>query len=157
VTGGFGEPSCQQCHFDNPLNAPGGAFSLLGVPAQYEPSQKYQITIRLSREDTIRGGFEIAARFGAGSEKGKQAGAWRVLDNRAQVIRADDDPALLFVQHTVEGTLGTARGANTWSVEWTAPAAADAPVEFNAAANAANDDASPLGDYIYVTAAHSSP
>ena len=32
VTGGFGEQSCHLCHLDNPLNAPGGALEVSGVP-----------------------------------------------------------------------------------------------------------------------------
>src|SRR5690606_8758969 len=36
-TGGFGEPTCQQCHFDAPLNDPGGALYVEGLPERYTP------------------------------------------------------------------------------------------------------------------------
>jgi hypothetical protein len=42
-------------------------------------------------------------------------------------------------------------------MEWTAPAAAAGVVQFNVAANASNNDDSPLGDYIYVKTVRSSP
>jgi hypothetical protein len=64
-------------------------------------------------------------------------------------LQKSADGTLSFAQHTAAGTLGTTRGALQWSVEWIAPAHAPAPVQFDTAANASNDDASPLGDFIY--------
>src|SRR3954451_15803885 len=78
VTGGFGEQSCHLCHLDNPINAPGGAVSLDGVPATFVAGQTYPIRVTITREGMRRGGFEIAARFATGRQRGKQAGAWRL-------------------------------------------------------------------------------
>src|SRR5713101_4987944 len=86
VTGGFGEQSCHLCHLDNPMNAPGGALTLDGVPPTFTTGQTYPITVTIHRDGMRRGGFEIAARFAAGRQRGKQAGAWRLLDTRAQLI-----------------------------------------------------------------------
>src|SRR5207247_9775219 len=69
VTGGFGDKTCHSCHFDNPLNAPGGTLDVSGIPSSYTPGQAYPITITLSREGMKRGGFEIAARFTSGRQK----------------------------------------------------------------------------------------
>ena len=54
-----------------------------------------------------------------------------------------------YVEHTQAGT--ALRGdAGRWTVGWTAPAGnARGVVEFDVAGNAANDDDSPLGDFIY--------
>jgi hypothetical protein len=150
VTGGFGEQSCHLCHLDNPLNAPGGALEVSGVPPTYAAGEKYTITVRIEREDVRRAGFEIAARFASGKQRGRQAGAWRVVDARAQLIPGAVDKALTFVQHNLAGSRAQAPGANLWTVEWTAPAPASGPVQFNVAANASNNDDSPLGDYIYL-------
>lgn len=155
VTGGFGERSCHLCHLDNPVNAPGGSLTLEGVPASYVAGQKYPITVRIAREDIRRAGFEIAARFASGRLKGRQAGAWRVVDGRAQLIAGAVDKALTFVQHNLAGSRTATPGSNAWTVEWTAPSPALAPVQFNVAANASNNDDSPLGDYIYLKAARS--
>ena len=58
---------------------------------------------------------------------------------------------LQFAQHTTAGTMAQPRRrALRWALEWTAPQAAPAPVQFNVAGNASNNDASPLGDFIYV-------
>lgn len=150
MTGGFGGPSCRSCHLDNPPNAPGGTLRLDGIPRSYVHGQTYRIVVTLARPEMKRGGFEMAARFASGRQKGKQAGTWRALDERARVISAGDDPSLQFTQHTTVGTVTTDKGVTRWTVEWTAPKEAGSPVQFNAAANASNDDASPLGDFIYL-------
>jgi hypothetical protein len=42
-------------------------------------------------------------------------------------------------------------------MDWTAPSADAGPVQFNVAANASNNDDSPLGDYIYTKMVRTSP
>jgi len=155
VTGGFGEQSCHLCHLDNPVNAPGGTLEVSGVPPTYAAGEKYTITVRIAREDVRRAGFEIAARFASGKQRGRQAGAWRVVDARAQLIPGAVDKALTFVQHNLAGSRAQTPGANVWTVEWTAPAPAAGAVQFNVAANASNNDDSPLGDYIYLKSVRS--
>jgi hypothetical protein len=157
VTGGFGEQSCHLCHLDNPVNAPGGAVSLEGVPSAYAAGQTYEVTVTISRDGLRRGGFEIAARFASGRQRGKQAGIWKPVDNRVQLIPGAVDKVLTFVQHNLAGSRVPATGANKWTVEWTAPQTANAPVQFNVAANASNNDDSPLGDYIYLKSVRVAP
>ena len=157
VTGGFGEQSCHLCHLDNPINARGGAVKLDGIPPAFIAGQTYPITVTISREGLRRGGFEIAARFASGKQKGKQAGKWKPLDARVQLIPGAVDNVLTFVQHNLSGSRVPATGANTWTIEWTAPTAATDSVQFNVAANASNNDDSPLGDYIYVKMVRSTP
>jgi hypothetical protein len=157
VTGGFGEQTCHLCHLDNPLNAPGGAVTIDGVPAAFTPGKSYPITVTISRPGLRRGGFEIAARFTSGKQKGRQAGSWQLKDARAQLIPGAVDKALTFVQHNLAGSRASAPGANSWTVEWSAPSAVAGPVQFNVAGNASNNDDSPLGDYIYVKAVRSNP
>ena len=171
VTGGFGDQSCHLCHLDNPINAPGGSLTIQGVPQQFVPGDKYEITVTVSRDGLRRGGFEIAARFASGTQKGRQAGTWRLLDDRAQLIPGAVHRVLtpgspppvpqrggvVFVQHNLAGSRAATSGRNSWTIEWTAPAPATSPVQFNVAANASNNDDSPLGDYIYLKMVRSEP
>jgi len=157
VTGGFGEQSCHLCHLDEPLNAPGGSLELSGVPQAFKPGQTYPITVTLKRDGLRRGGFEIAARYASGKLKGRQAGTWRVTDARAQLIPGAVDKALVFVQHNLAGSRAPTTGSNSWTIEWTAPEGVPAPVQFNVAANASNNDDSPLGDHIYLKALRTTP
>jgi len=157
VTGGFGEQSCHLCHLDNPVNAPGGSVTLDGIPPSFSAGQTYSITVTVNRDGMRRGGFEIAARFASGKQKGKQAGVWKPLDARVQLIPGAVDKVLTFVQHNLAGSRVAATGANSWTIDWTAPPSAAVPVQFNVAANASNNDDSPLGDYIYVKTMKSVP
>jgi hypothetical protein len=157
VTGGFGEQSCHLCHLDNPVNAAGGAVTLEGIPSSYVAGQSYPVTVNIAREGLRRGGFEIAARFASGKQRGRQAGAWKPLDARVQLIPGAVDKVLTFVQHNLAGSRVMETGANTWTIEWTAPSPATGAVQFNVAANASNNDDSPLGDFIYLKAARSTP
>jgi hypothetical protein len=157
VTGGFGEQSCHLCHLDNPINAPGGAITLDGLPPTFAAGRTYPITVTVKREGLRRGGFEIAARFASGKQKGRQAGSWKPLDARVQLIPGAVDKVLTFVQHNLAGSRVAETGANTWTIEWTAPSDALAPVQFNVAANASNNDDSPLGDFIYLKSVRSTP
>lgn len=159
VTGGFGEQSCHLCHLDNRVNAPGGTLTISGVPEAYAPGETYSITVSLTRDGMRRGGFEIAARYAGGKLKGRQAGSWRITDARLQLIPGAVDKSLTFVQHNLMGSRSATPGTNAWTVEWTAPAPQPQPgaIQFNVAANASNNDDSPLGDYIYVKSMRSTP
>jgi hypothetical protein len=157
VTGGFGEQSCHLCHLDNPINAPGGSVEVAGLPQAFRTGETYRVTVTLHRDDMRRGGFEIAARYASGRQRGRQAGTWRVIDARAQLIPGAVDKALTFVQHNLAGSRTATTGVNTWTIEWTAPSAPASPVQFNVAANASNNDDSPLGDYIYLKSVRIAP
>jgi Reeler domain len=148
MAGGFGDPDCRTCHFENPLNVPGGALTI-GLPPAYTATASYTVTITLRRKAIERGGFEIVARFPAGSQKGKQAGTWALPPGSLlQTVKSQTDPSLTFVQHTIAGSATTTPGTIRWTMTWRAPDSSE-PVQFNVAANASNDDASPIGDFIY--------
>jgi hypothetical protein len=148
-TGGFGEPTCQQCHAGNDLNAPGGKLALTGVPDAYVPGQSYAVTVSLSREGLEKGGFQLAARFLSGPSKGKDAGTLAALGPDVQLIKSEDGKTN-YVQHTPQGTSAAKPGLLAWKFRWTAPKIAGA-VSFDAAANASNNDGAPMDDFIYAT------
>ena len=59
--------------------------------------------------------------------------------------------------HTSAGSAQGTDDENQWAVEWTAPDADIGPITFYAAGNAANDDFTASGDYIYTTSEESTP
>jgi hypothetical protein len=154
-TGGFDEPTCQQCHFGNDLNAPGGTLTLSGVPPAYTPGQSYPLTVTLAKEGLERGGFQLAARAASGETKGADAGTFVADTPDLQLVKSADGK-VTYVQHSPAGTRGAVKGALSWKLRWTAPKAS-VPVEFDVAANASNNDESPLDDLIYTAAAKSKP
>jgi hypothetical protein len=143
-TGGFGEPSCASCHFDNELNAPGGLLEIEGLPDGYTPGERYLLSIVLQRPELRRGGFQLASRFAAGEEAGSQAGALRAVDERVEVVEAG---GVSYARHTRAGSREVEGATTRWQLEWTAPTRGGV-VSLNVAANAANGDASEFGDFI---------
>jgi hypothetical protein len=144
-TGGFNEPTCGECHQHNPLNDPLGMLSLAGLPPSYEPNRVYHLTVTLARPGMLAGGFQLAAR--SHDAYGRQAGDLAPADDRTTVPPATL-PALQYLQHTRPGTALTVPDTARWTFMWRAPAGLG-PVVFHVAANAANEDNSELGDFIY--------
>lgn len=148
-TGGFGEPTCHLCHFDQPLNDPDGSLRLEGLPAAYTAGARYTFVIALERAGLRRAGAQLAVRFVAGPRGGNQAGRLQPLDDRLEVV-VEEASAIAYARQTLEGSGVDAPDRARWSIEWTAPGPeAEGPVVFHLAANAANDDASELGDHVY--------
>jgi hypothetical protein len=153
-TGGFGEMTCQQCHWDNKLNEPPGLLRLTGIPKTYTPRQRYLITVTLARPGLARGGFQVAAREDlTKTNLSRDAGSLRAIDGVTELIR-DDATQVTYLQHTKVGTEARTSGEAEWTFAWTAPDSG--PVVFHVAANAANGDDSALGDFIYTTEARTS-
>lgn len=140
-TGGFGEPDCTACHSDGEKNAPGGSIEVQGLPASYAPEETYAFAIVLRHPELASGGFQAAVRTAAG----EPAGELRPSSERTQVVSEGGQP---YLEHTREGTEADTDGRIQWAFEWRAPSTAESLV-LNVAANAANDDISELGDYIY--------
>ena len=151
-TGGFGEPTCIACHFDGELNDSAGSLVLDGVPGRYEPGKRYRLTITVRHRELKLAGFELAARFATGPDSGKQAGTLTATDDRAGVT-AEDATHVQYAHHLRSGTTPFAPGVGRWTIEWVAPLNGAGPVTINVAANAANDNDSPLGDYIFARSA----
>ena len=152
-TGGFGEPTCRACHSDAGLNEPGGEVTITGAPAAYEPGRTYQLQVILRRAGMLRAGFQLAARVAEGPDAGRPGGVLTPSDGRTAVVW-DTVSHVGYIEHTAAGTALQA-AVGRWVVRWTAPARGI--VEFDVAGNAANDDDSPLGDFIYATALRVAP
>ena len=148
VAGGPGGRTCVMCHRGNAVNDPAGSLKLDGIPASYSPGRAYVVTITLTRSDLAKAGFQIASRSAEGADQGKGAGTWEPTDERTRVIPSAAGD-LHYAEQTRTGAPVKPPGTARWSLRWTAPASAGAPIVFSVAANASNSDASPKGDFIY--------
>lgn len=147
-TGGFGEPTCRECHDEFELNLD-GSLTVEGLPGSYRPGETYTVTLVLESEGMARAGFQAAVRYASGARAGTSAGSLTPIGATVVVRTEPDGPTL--VQHA-PGALWTDGGAASWSFAWTAPAAAGGPVALHVAANSANGDDSPFGDIVYALA-----
>jgi len=148
-TGGFGEPTCRQCHVGDSLNAPGGSVRISGVPANWRPGAAYPVVVTLRHDSLARAGFELAARFRPG---GRAAGILIPYDTLLTTITPDSISGIPYAHHTRRGTR-IEGGPARWTILWTAPLGRGGDVEFDVAAVAANDDNSNLGDLVYTATA----
>ena len=144
-TGGFGEPLCGECHFGAPLNSDPGSLSM-DAPAEYRAGATYPLEVRLARPGMAAAGFQLAIRLAEGPRAGSQAGA--LEPGPGVAVTADSATGVLYAHQSVDGAAVGGSGSTVWTVRWTAPDG-DVPVVVHVAANAANDDASEFGDYIY--------
>jgi hypothetical protein len=143
-TGGFGEPSCHACHFEQDVNRGSGAITLQGFPERFTPGASYALTVLLTQPKLAAAGFQLTARF----ENGRQAGVLRPGPGERTRVEVTVDSAIAYVHHLYDGTVPVARDTARWSIVWEAPPD-PGMVVFHIVANAANDDSSPLGDAIY--------
>lgn len=144
-TGGFGEPTCHACHDELELDADGsGQLELSGLPERYESGETYLLTVVLASDGMERAGFEAAVRFTGSPPPGLQAGTLAAVDERTQVSYLGLTP-VYYVRQTEAGSQGGA--VVSWTFTWTAPLSGG-PVTVHLAANSANGDNSPLGDFI---------
>ena len=150
-TGGFGEQSCDGCHFDSPLNAKPGQLTIAGVPDRFAAGERYTLTITLSRPSLAIAGFQLAARFESG---GAQAGTLTAPPGEAQRVKIETQNNIQYVNQRVEGSAPAEPGTARWSLVWTAPQTGGT-VLVHASANAADNDGSTRGDFVYTTSASS--
>lgn len=146
-TGGFGEPTCHRCHFDQPLDDPAGRLDVEGFPEAFEPGRRYLLCVALMRPGTVRGGFQLAVRFAAGERAGRPAGRLTAGEG-AEVV--EGPTGVPYARQARGSAAAPADGSFRWIVEWEAPPGAGGEVALHVAANAANDDASELGDFVYL-------
>ena len=154
-TGGFGENTCQSCHFDYDLNMVGGSLSVTGFPDRYDAGQKYPMSVRIESERLEVGGFQVTTRY---KETGDQAGSFSWDGNRLRFTpESSVGDSIQYLQHSAEGTSPTGDGFVEWSFTWTAPTETEGEIVLNAASNAGNYDDSSFGDWIYVKELRSKP
>jgi hypothetical protein len=149
---GFGEPSCHACHFSREPNQAPGGLALRGVPERYAPGATYPITVILTRPGMSAAGFQLTARFTDGA---RQAGSLAPAPSDSSRVAITISYDIAYAHQLRAGSAPAGRDSASWTLLWTAPAAAGA-VSFHAAANAADGDDTVDGDFVYTTSATTS-
>jgi uncharacterized protein (TIGR03437 family) len=154
-TGAPGEGVCTGCHYTfgqpNPPNS-GGKVEITGLPAVYTPGQTYTLTVTVSHPTARAWGFEMTAidANGTSSTVGSMTAT-----NATTTLERDSTASgqiRIYFSHNDEAGIAKGKtGSNSWSINWTAPAATVGDITFYAAGNAANNQVTPEDDYIYTT------
>ena len=136
-----GETNCTACHTSFPLNSGAGTLSVSDL-GSWNPGQVYDLTITLADPDAIRWGFECTIINGAGDS----VGTLESIDANTQTSTTGTRD---YAKHTSAGTQIGTPDQGSWTVRWTAPAAATGDVTLYMTGNAANGNFNNQGDYIY--------
>lgn len=151
-TGGFGEPTCHACHWDNEPGGGGGRIDIRGFPEIWAAGATYPIDVVLHQRALGRGGFQLTVRHADGPREGRDAGTVLVREGVASLISSE--AGVTYAQHIEAGTVPLWTDSTLWRVAWIAPREGDVIV-LNIAVNAANDDDSPFGDFVHSATASS--
>lgn len=153
-TGAPNEGNCTGCHYTFPLNSGGGKVEITGLPASFTPGQSYTVTVTLTHPTARAWGFELTALDADGTSS--PTGALTVTDSATTLKRDSTASGSLrtYLSHNDERGIAKGKaGSNSWSFTWTAPAATAGDITFYAVGNAADNQVTPEGDYIYTTSA----
>jgi uncharacterized protein (TIGR03437 family) len=154
-TGAPDEGTCVGCHYTfgqpNPPNSR-GKVEITGLPAVYTPGQTYTLTITVSHPTARAWGFEMTAIDANGTSS--TVGSMTAV-NATTTLKRDSTASgqvRTYFSHNDEAGIAKGKtGSNSWSINWTAPAATVGDITFYAAGNAANNQVTPEDDYIYTT------
>ncbi len=152
-TGAPDEQTCAKsgCHTGNTINSNLGKLSInLNGLESYELGKTYTISIKMSQSNINRFGFEMVA---LRTKDQKSSGTIVMSDFlKTQIMQGPNQfSAREYITYRFPGTNPTENGATEWKFDWIAPSQNDGPVTFYAAAIAANNDASDLGDFTYTS------
>ena len=151
-SGGFKETSCDACHFENDINAKPGQLTITGVPERFAAGERYPLTITLTRPGMRLGGFQFTARM---AEGGAQAGTLAPAEGEEKRLAIQVSNNVEYANQRKPGSVPSAADTIRWTVLWTAPTAG--AVQFHAAANAADNDESARGDFVYTATVRAAP
>jgi hypothetical protein len=146
-TGGFGEETCQYCHWEFEMSSDTAVFHVAGLPDEYVPRQTYELDVIVTKDGLGASGFQLAIRFVEGESAGSSAGTLESTSARTSVEK-DEKSGVAYAQHRLEGITPQAAGRATWRIRWTAPGGGGT-VRLDAAANAGDGDKSEMGDRVY--------
>lgn len=150
ATGSPGENTCNTslCHTGNSVNSTNGSITIESPDLtgwQYVPGESYTISVTV--EQNNRGLFGIG--FEALTSTNNNAGILTPGDDTQLKNRFIQGVSRVNVVHIENG--GLSQNSHTFTFGWQAPATDIGPVTFYAAGNAANNNGSASGDFIYTT------
>lgn len=146
LTGAPGEGNCTQCHdsFGERTNTGGGSL-IITHPPRYEVGQRLIFTVSINQPGQRRWGFQITALT---VNDNQPAGQFVITDSlHTQLIQGAN--GRFYVEHTSAGTFPEQLSGASWTFDWIAPEIDIGPIAFYATSNAANNDGTRLGDWIY--------
>ncbi|MEM7503610.1 MAG: choice-of-anchor V domain-containing protein [Pseudomonadota bacterium] len=127
--------SCSTCHFDADATMDSRELEVIGLPQRVTPGEAYPLQLVLADETAVTAGFQIVV--ASDGDAGWFSAAEERIESEGAAIRSNE-PTTVDDEKSV-----------SWSFVWHVPSELTSPARFHAAATAANDDGSPLGDRVH--------
>ncbi len=135
---------CSACHNSFPVNSGLGTIFMVTMPISYTSGGTMPVDISVADPFASRWGFEMTVidwAFGP-------AGQFIVVDPIITQLSTNPPTGFDFMKQTSAGTFQGAMAGVAWPILWNAPVG-PWPVTFYFAGIAANNDGTPIGDYVY--------
>ena len=148
ATGSPGEQTCSQpgCHTGSTNNSMGGSVALTSsdlVNWEYTPGQTYTLTATVTQQGRSLFGVGLEALLPSGANAGNLVPGTGTTTKNATI---SGNSRKNIVHNT---NAGATANAHSFTFTWTAPATDVGPITMYFAGNAANDNGTSTGDYIY--------
>ncbi len=147
-TGSPGEQSCSQsnCHTGSTDNSMGGSVTLTSTDLinwEYTPGQTYTLTATVSQQGRSLFGIGLEALLPSGANAGTLTPGTGTTTKNATIA----GNSRKNIVHNMNA--GATANAHSFTFTWTAPATDVGPITMYFAGNAANNNGTKTGDYIY--------
>jgi hypothetical protein len=148
ATGSPGEQSCSQsnCHTGSTDNSMGGSVTLTSTDLinwEYTPGQTYTLTATVSQQGRSLFGIGLEALLPSGANAGTLTPGTGTTTKNATIA----GNSRKNIVHNMNA--GATANAHSFTFTWTAPATDVGPITMYFAGNAANNNGTKTGDYIY--------
>lgn len=157
-SGAPGDAKCSACHNNSAGNWTGNAtITFSGVDNKYVPGQNYTITFIVNEASRAGYGFQGLLL----NSSNQSVGIFTAADGRSQVIPGSGGRAAYkYLTHTVAGNAASpAAGTGTYTVNWTAPPAAQGTLGIYACFLSTNGggNGNESGDHLYQASLNITP
>ena len=148
ATGSPGEQSCSQsnCHTGSTDNSMGGSVTLTSTDLinwEYTPGQTYTLTATVSQQGRSLFGIGLEALLPSGANAGTLTPGTGTTTKNATIA----GNSRKNIVHNMNA--GATANAHSFTFTWTAPATDVGPITMYFAGNAANNNGTKTGDYVY--------
>lgn len=127
--------NCSTCHFDAEPQMDSPELDVTGLPHRVTPGEVYALELVLTDATVVTAGFQVV--IASDGDTGWFSATDKSVEAEGAAVRSNE-PASPSNDEPV-----------SWSFVWHASTTLALPAQFYAAATAANDDGSPLGDTIH--------
>lgn len=137
-TGANNQQDCSLCHFAGPEPSAKSGLRLRGLPEPITPGTLVELTLVMLDPESKVGGFQAMI----------ESGAWQTSSNQ-QVLTLNGDEYLTHTQPVSSDATDNGEMKTLFTLHWRVPDNLNICPTLYAAAVAADDDDSPLGDNVY--------